>query len=101
MKRILLIGAIVAAFSLTVVPFVRGQGAPDRPAGVAAAQWVPLNERLGFVIMPPDTGSVIPGANPNVLLLSPPVAGYFMIKHGTRWSRIVIAEPLRGPGDAG
>ena len=83
------------------MPSVRGQGVPDRPEGVAAGAWIPLNARLGFVVAPPVTDKVPPGAGANALLLAAPVAGYFMIKGETGWSRVIMAETLRGPGGAG
>jgi hypothetical protein len=99
MKRALVVCAAVVAISLVVIPLVRGQGVPDRPPGVAGGAWIPLNARLGFVVAPAE--KAIPNAGGNALLLAPPVAGYFMIKGETGWSRVVIAEPLRGPGGAG
>jgi hypothetical protein len=35
------------------------------------------------------------------LLLKPPVGGYFMVKGVAGWTRLVVMEPLKGPGDAG
>jgi hypothetical protein len=98
MKRELSIGAAIVAISLVVTPLVRGQGVPDRPQGVAAGAWISLNPRLGFVVAPTVRAPV---AGANALLLAPPVEGYFMIKGETGWSRVVIAEPLKGPGGAG
>ncbi len=102
MKRALIFGAAVVGISLAVMPLVSGQGVPDRPQGVTAGAWIALNARLGFVVAPPTTDQ-LPGvaAGANALLLAPPVAGYFMIKGATGWSRVVIAEPLKGPGAAG
>jgi hypothetical protein len=100
MKRPLIFAIAVVAMSLAVMPLVRGQGVPDRPQGVAAGAWIPLNVRLGFVVAPPAANRIAP-AGANALLLAPPVAGYFMIKGETGWSRVIIAEPLKGPGGAG
>jgi hypothetical protein len=100
MKRALLVGAAVVAISLLVMPLVRGQGVPDRPPGVTPGAWISLNVRLGFVVAPPEAGQPH-GAGGNALLLAPPVTGYFMIKGETGWSRVVIADPLKGPGAAG
>jgi hypothetical protein len=100
MKRALITAAAVVAISLVAMPLVRSQGVPDRPEGVTAGAWIPLNPRLGFVVAPAGVGQ-IPNAGGNALVLAPPVAGYFMIKGETGWSRVVIAEPLRGPGAAG
>ncbi len=100
MKRALMVGAAVFAMSLVVMPLVRGQGVPDRPPGVAAGAWISLNARLGFVVAP-HAADQPPVAGGNALLLAPPVAGYFMIKSETGWARVVIADPLKGPGAAG
>lgn len=73
---------------------------PDRPAGVIAANWVPVSERLGIVLVRSDAPpSVKPGGQP--LLLTPPVGGYFMVKNAAGWIRLVIVEPTKGPGDVG
>jgi hypothetical protein len=101
MRRALIFSAAVVTISLAVMPLVRGQGVPDRPEGVAAGAWIPLNGRLGFVVAPAAAGRMVPNVSANDLALAPPVAGYFMIKGETGWSRVVIAEPLRGPGAAG
>jgi hypothetical protein len=101
MKRALVVCATLVAISLGVIPLVRSQGVPDRPQGVAVGAWIPLNARLGFVVAPPATDKAVPGVAGNALLLAPPVAGFFMIKGETGWSRVVITEPLRGPGAAG
>jgi hypothetical protein len=101
MKRAFMIGAAVVAISLVVMPLVRGQGVPNRPQGVTAGAWIPLNPRLGFVVAPGTERRVRPNVDAQPLLLAPPVAGYFMIKGETGWSRVVIADPLQGPGAAG
>jgi hypothetical protein len=100
MMRALMVGAAVVAMSLTLMPLVRGQGVPDRPPGVDAGAWISLNARLGFVVAP-HAANQPPGAGGNALLLAPPVAGYFMIRSETGWARVVIADPLKGPGAAG
>jgi hypothetical protein len=97
MKRILMIGIAVAVVSLTGAAVVNGQTASNRPQGVSAKQWIPISDRLGFVVLPPV--SIASGsADPDVLLVKPPVEGYFMVKDNTGWSRIAIAEPVFGPG---
>ena len=30
------------------------------------------------------------------LLVTPPVNGYFVVKHGGKWQRLVVLEPVRG-----
>ena len=97
MKRILVIGIAMAVVSLAGAAVVSGQMAPNRPQGVSANRWIPISDRLGFVVLPPvpiGSGS----ADPDVLLAKPPVEGYFMVKDNSGWSRIAIAEPVFGPG---
>jgi hypothetical protein len=73
--------------------------APDRPPNVAASAWVAINDRLGIVLVQDNTP---PAVSPNQpLLLRPPVGGYFMVKGISGWARLVIVEPIKGPGDAG
>jgi hypothetical protein len=97
MKRIFMIGIAVAAISLTGAAVVSGQTAPNRPQGVSATQWIPISDKLGFVVLP--SASIGSGsADPDVLLVKPPVEGYFMVKNNSGWSRIAIAEPVFGPG---
>jgi hypothetical protein len=35
------------------------------------------------------------------LLLAPPAEGYFMVRAGDHWQRIMIKDPLKGPGTSG
>jgi hypothetical protein len=109
---------LIAAF----LGFSSGVGAdtlPDRPPGVAAADWVPVSSLLGLVLAHPrpspskndcacyKTGLCGwcdppgPVTDPTVLLVAPPVEGYFMIKRGSTWRRLVIVDPLLGPGPSG
>jgi hypothetical protein len=97
MKRILVIGIAMAVFSLAGAAVVSGQMAPNRPPGVSANRWIPVSDRLGFVVLP-----AVPmgfgSSDPDVLQVKRPVEGYFMVKDTTGWSRIAIAEPVFGPG---
>jgi hypothetical protein len=83
--------------------FALGQQAPDTPPGVAADNWVPINENLGIVLVPSSANQggppVVISAQP--LLLGVPSNGYFMVRRANRWVRLVVVEPFRGPGDAG
>lgn len=101
MKGSALVGLILAA-ALAASPFVHSADAPSRPPGVARAAWIPINDRVGFVIVPAAKGPGLLRSSPQALLLTPPVSGYFMVR-GTsgEWTRMVIVEPLRGPGDSG
>jgi len=98
MKRALVAAALLAA-GLAITPFVHSSDAPDRPPGVAKDAWIPINDRVGFVVVPPTKGPV--RSSPQVLLLTPAISGYFVLKNSSGWTRMVIVEPLRGPGDAG
>ena len=101
MKRAFILGAALAAVLTVSTPLVRGQGVPDRPEGVAAGAWIPLNARLGFVVATEPSHRAIPNVAAQPLLLAQPVAGYFMVKGATGWSRVVMADPVKGPGGAG
>jgi len=49
--------------------------------------------------------SRIPGAivttDRQPLLLMPPTEGYFMVHTGNSWQRLIIQDPLKGPGTSG
>lgn len=90
-------------FAVVAVPYAVGQRSADKPAGVDGTNWVPINENLGIVLVQPT------GANAKApmqgdrqgLYLAPPSNGYFMVRTGNHWRRLVVIEPLRGSGDAG
>ncbi|MDQ2638992.1 MAG: hypothetical protein M3Y79_00180 [Pseudomonadota bacterium] len=104
MKRAI-IGAAIAAAAITSYVAISGD-APDRPAGVAARDWIPVSDSFGIVLaqtVAPVTGSgnAMDTRPNNTLLLRPPVGGYFMVKGAGGWTRLVVVEPVKGPGDAG
>jgi hypothetical protein len=35
------------------------------------------------------------------LLLAAPAEGYFMVRTGNGWQRIIIQDPIKGPGASG
>jgi hypothetical protein len=72
--------------------------APDRPKGVDIKDWVPISDRLGIVLVHHQPAAAAGG---QALLLRPPTNGYFMVKGADGWSRLVIVEPPKGPGEAG
>jgi hypothetical protein len=75
-----------------------GAGAPpDRPPGVAAADWIPISTSLGLVIAHRRRGvTTIPDST--ATLVAPPAEGYFMIKRGSGvWVHLVVVDP---PGTA-
>ncbi|MGH8220353.1 MAG: hypothetical protein ACREUT_17595 [Steroidobacteraceae bacterium] len=77
----------------------RRADAPDRPPGVTPSDWVPIDDSFGLVIV--HSKGVPLSGDGTALLLSPPVNGYFVVKRGDRWLRVVIVEPAKGPGAAG
>jgi|HubBroStandDraft_5_1064220.scaffolds.fasta_scaffold107476_1 hypothetical protein len=117
MKTLITVGAL-ALLSFVIVMHAVGADAPNRPPGVTAAEWAPVSDTLGIVLVQQNFGGgdlvarpAAPGDSQGkpmpyppqsgVLLLSPPANGYFMVKRGSRWVRLVVVEPFKGPGDAG
>ncbi len=125
MKRVAYVSFAALLLSLSYVTF--SAAPPDKPAGVAAENWVPVSDRLGIVLVEssgpmvapqgismagPD-GKLVEGSSMvtsgpgfavlagQVLLLKPPVGGYFMVKGAGGWTRLVVFEPLKGPGEIG
>lgn len=78
-----------------------GAAGADRPSGVAAPNWIPINDKLGFVVMPLDTSDKVASPDKQPLLLTPAASGYFMARSSIGWQRLVIVEPLKGPGATG
>jgi hypothetical protein len=128
MKRLAYAAITAALLSLSYVALPADP--PDRPAGVAAQDWVAVSDRLGIVLVessapavPPrdiplvgrdgriverSSPAVAPAGGPalaipsgQALFLKPPVSGYFMVKGASGWTRLVVIEPVKGPGDAG
>ena len=102
------IGAVLITMWLSVAGVAVAGEAPSRPPGVAAENWVAVSDRLGIVLVEPiaPTDRVPRGPMPappadNVLLLKPPMGGYFMVKLGSSWTRLVIIEPIKGPAGVG
>jgi hypothetical protein len=101
MKRIAYATLVILSLSLTTYKSFAAD-APDRPAGVTAANWVPVSDRVGIVLVQSETPvpvTAAPGSQP--LLLKPPVSGYYMVKGANGWTRLIIVEPVKGPGDVG
>jgi hypothetical protein len=104
---LVLVGAVVAVHAV-------GADAPNRPPGVSAAEWAPVSATLGIVLVqqglgaadfdriaPADSEGKSASGDFGGAILSPPENGYFMVKRGGRWARLVVVEPLKGPGDSG
>lgn len=88
---------ITGALTLSIAA---GSNSPDRPPGVSAAEWSPVNDSLGIVLAPHQDAAVVVGTRQD-LLLSPAIEGYLMVKHQGAWSRLVLVDPVKGPGPAG
>ena len=100
MKRIAY--ATLVILSLSLVTFTSfAADAPDRPAGVTAANWVPVSDRVGIVLVQSETPVPVTAFGSQPLLLKPPVSGYYMVKGANGWTRLIIVEPVKGPGDVG
>lgn len=72
----------------------------DRPVGVEAQDWLPISERLGFVVVAEKDARTIPGSRQVLLAdpervsadLMPPKKGYFVIKTKAGWQRVVVSD---------
>ena len=117
--------AVVAVLATVAVVGAVGANAPaGRPPGVSADEWAPINDHLGVVLdhSLPGAGDTdaIKSANPEDsseqsrlgnsrmkagevggAVLIPPVSGYLMMRRGNLWQRVILVEPVKGPGTAG
>ena len=88
--------------SVLTIHFALGASGPVRPAGVSPQNWIPVSDKMGFVVTTPQ---LPPGAlvttDRQPLLLAPPAEGYFMVRTSNGWQRITIKDPLKGPGASG
>jgi hypothetical protein len=112
MKMLVTAGAIALVSAVAVMHAVGAEG-PDRPPGLSASQWAPVSNTLGVVLVqqpqgaaeflpaPADSHRNPPSGVMGGAILSPPENGYFMVKRAGHWARLVVIEPLKGPGDAG
>ncbi len=87
--------------SILTIHFAVGAAETDRPSGVAASNWIPINDKLGFVVMPAEITYSVVSPDKQQLLLTPYASGYLMARSSNGWYRLVIVEPLKGPGAAG
>lgn len=88
MKK-LIASAALALASLITVHFVFGANVPDLPKGVGANNWVPVSDRLGFVMEPTAQG----GGDRQILLATQPIRGYFVVKTSGGWVRLAVENP--------
>jgi hypothetical protein len=49
----------------------------------------------------PANQALVAAADSQTLLLTPPAEGYFMVRSRVGWQRLMIMDPLEGPGAAG
>jgi hypothetical protein len=102
-----LIGTAIAVVTTIALMQAFGANAPDRPPGVNADEWAPINDSVGVVLV---EGMIPVGVQPavragnlplNGAALISPVAGYLMVKRGHTWQRLIVIDPVKGPGEAG
>jgi hypothetical protein len=92
--------ALLTLASVLAVHFALGASSPDRPAGVDAQNWIPVSDKMGFVVTTPRIYPM-PVMDKQPLMLTPPAEGYFMVRTGIGWQRLTIKDPLKGPGTSG
>jgi hypothetical protein len=119
MKTMHTVAAVALLATLAAVIAVGADAPSSRPPGVSAQEWTPISDTLGVVLdralpaagetagpAPADRGapartSPIGGGSMGGAVLIPPVSGYLMIKRGNLWQRVILVEPVKGPGVAG
>jgi hypothetical protein len=92
--------ALLILSTVLTIHFALGASPPDRPAGVEERDWIPVSDKMGFVVTTPHTYPLAP-LDKQPLLLAPPAEGYFMVHTGNTWQRLTIKDPLKGPGSSG
>jgi hypothetical protein len=92
--------ALLILASVLAVHFALGASSPDRPANLNAKNWIPVSDKMGFVV---TTRRILPMPMPDSqgLLMAGPEEGYFMVRRGNGWQRIIINNPIKGPGSEG
>jgi hypothetical protein len=95
-----LAAALLILGSMLAIHFANGASSPDRPADVDAQNWIPVSDKMGFVVTTPRIFPM-PMPDRQVLFLTTPAEGYFMVHTGNVWQRLVIQDPLKGPGTSG
>ena len=80
-----------------------GADTGDRPIGVEARDWIPVSEKLGFVVVSTVGNPKVNYPNapqgeralPLLRGVTPPVpaAGYFMVRTIDGWRRLVVMTP--------
>jgi hypothetical protein len=90
---------LVIVLGVVAIPHALGQHEAARPPGVPADNWVPISEQFGIVLVSRGPRDAKPQvlADPQSLLPLPASSGYFMVRRGSVWTRLSVAER---PGDA-
>ena len=88
MKRLVLLAAAIIAAAV-VLPSALGQGGPDLPPGVSEVNWKPISDSLGVVLVPSQPGIILNLGSGHHQV----VGGYFMVKQGNVWRRLVVTGP--------
>jgi hypothetical protein len=96
--RKLVASALALASLLVGYAALTAEGA-DRPSNVDAANWIQVSDTVGFVVIPERKSETRIASS--ALLLEPAAPGYFMAKTASGWRRLVVVEPIKGPGTAG
>ena len=94
-----LVASALALASLLVGYAALTAESSDRPSNVDAANWIQVSDTVGFVVIPERTSGTVIASS--ALLLEPAASGYFMAKTATGWRRLVVVEPIKGPGTTG
>jgi hypothetical protein len=94
-----LLASALAAASLLVGYVAMTAEGSDRPSNVDPANWIQVSDTVGFVVIP--EGKSGPRIASSGLLLEPAAPGYFVAKTASGWRRLVVIEPIKGPGTAG
>ena len=92
--------AMLIILSGLAIHLAVGASGPDCPPGVEERDWIPVSEKMGFVVTTPHSYPLAP-LDQQPLLLAAPAEGYFMVHTGNAWRRILIKDPLKGPGTSG
>jgi hypothetical protein len=92
--------SLLVLASVLAIHFALGASSPDRPAGVDAQHWIPVSDKMGFVVTTPHFYPPVV-SDAEALLLADPAEGYFMVHRGNVWQRVIIQNPLKGPGTSG
>jgi hypothetical protein len=125
MKTLHAVAAVAVLATVGAVVAVGADTSGSRPPGVSAQEWTRITDTLGVVLdqalpvagdsadpAPANAGG--PGQHPSAAggakagiggvggaVLIPPISGYLMMRRGNLWQRVILVEPVKGPGAAG